>query len=277
MSNYILNMDDINDPQKRNEVLNHVVDLDHVVGRFEINDDKSVTMLDSDMFFETEEEFLIEQALPTLNRLSIVTTSDGFLSVVNGKPLTFMSNEQWSESVKEGFPASAKEMKEEVKQYTGSDSGHIAYFVAPIGFKAQSYFDNNNLEELQAMLTFDGRALPNYMNIVDKIVHANACLLPESGEVVFNHDYVGFDDLYEFIDHWDLDKTVLNIESKPGDEEGYSIEFTARDFINGNVDVEFFNMDKIKTSFLDLATYKDQEDSEMIGIESVSNDSEPGM
>lgn len=227
-------------------IIEILANLDQVIEPFEINESGSVESLGYADYWETTREF-IEDSLSLINKYSVVKADDGLFSVVNGVPLTFVSNEKLSsESPVVDLIKEASGFQDEAYEYT-SDKGNINTLSAPTGFKAGPYFKSGDLDELKKILFFDGRTLPEYMDDISRIESSDMVGSPD-GYISGNNNQLSFE---LFGETWELDKEVYRLEYDEANEQLFDVSFTARDFIEQKVDLQFFNLKKVEHTYVD--------------------------
>lgn len=184
--------------------------------------------------FKHEGNFYAE-CLDRINKVTVLIAEDGIIPLVNGYPVAdFISLDLPIEYYKDDILRS--NIFDLARKYTGV--GYYEDVKAPSGFKVSEFFDENNLSELVDIIKFDERAIPQYLNKIKQIEHADV-LIVENSQIIPNNNRSSFDN---FRKTWDLDEVIY--QNSYSDNEGYEWEiyFTARDLLENNLNFEFHNL-----------------------------------
>lgn len=168
----------------------------------------------------------IKNCLSVLNLPAIIIAEDGIVFSVNGKPISFHKERNESEFIALSEKYACNNIYKEIH--------------APEDFKIKTLFEKNP-EELEKILIFDRRAIPSYMDVISEIESADVVI--SDGIMVFNTNQSDF--IY-FNQEWDLNTIVYYLEYDDEIGQFFDCEFSARDFIDGKVDIDFYSLEEIQ-------------------------------
>lgn len=181
--------------------------------------------------------------------VGLVTLDDGHMICVNGKPEVYINEVDHSlaeKHVSQKLKSLSKEGRVERVDVRAPNGVLIKPVLDLIRDKDESALQEAELE-WQKVLFMDGRLLPREERVIERIESAD--LIIANGTFVMN--FLNQSDFENFYSTWDLDSTVIQLETCEENGQYFSEEFTARDIVEQSHEFSkftFANMSEITFS-----------------------------